>query len=75
MTYYTSKGIMEIPFAESVYVPVKIASGLMIENGAVDGGDTGISVSGAKFPADFDAEYQVKNSLGKQVDASYDIES
>ena len=75
VTYYTSKGIMGIPFAESVYVPVKIASGLTIENGAVDGGDTGISVSGAKFPADFHAEYQVKNSLGKQVDASYDIES
>lgn len=75
VTYYTSKGIMEIPFAESVYVPVKIASGLMIKNGTVDGGEEGISVSGAEFPADFEAEYQVKNSLGKQVDAFYDIES
>ena len=75
VTYYTSEGIMEIPFAENVYVPVKLTAGLAIESGAVDGGEAGIAVSGVEFPSDFDAEYQVKNALGENVEISYDIES
>ena len=74
-TYYTSEGILEVPFTESVYVPVKLAAALTVENAATNAGAEGITVSGVEFPPDFDLEYQVKNSLGEAVAVQYDKET
>ena len=75
VTYYTSEGILEVPFTDNVYVPVKIAASLSVENAAVDGGAAGIAVTGAEFPSDYDVEYQVKNALGETVTMQYDAEN
>ena len=57
VTYYTSKGTLEIPLAET-YVPVKFMGSLELSNAGTTAGAEGIAVS-AKFPADFDAKYTV----------------
>lgn len=75
VTYYTSEGILEIPFAENVYVPVKLSAGLTMENTATDAGENGIIVSGVTFPSDFEVAYQVKNALGETIDMQYDAAS
>ncbi|MGN0294836.1 MAG: hemoblobin-interacting domain-containing protein, partial [Lachnospiraceae bacterium] len=56
VTYYTSKGIYEIP-VDNLYVPVKFEGSVKVENADVSAGSTAVTTDG--IPADFEAEYTV----------------
>ena len=62
VTYYTSKGIYEIPM--DVYVPVKFNCTLSAENASITSGQTKVSVEG--LPSDYVAEYKVYNAAEKE---------
>lgn len=56
ITYYTSEGIYEIPV--NVYVPVKLANTVSVEDASVMAENTTISVE--TLPEDFAAQYSVE---------------
>jgi hypothetical protein len=56
VTYYTSKGIYQIPL--DVYVPVKFEGSVSVDDAAVTAGTTAMTVTG--LPEDYDAEYTVE---------------
>lgn len=60
ITYYTSKGIFEIP--ADVYVPVKFANELSVENASVTAGNTSVKLEG--LPEDYAAVYSVEGLTG-----------
>lgn len=64
VTYYTSKGIFEIP-VNDIYVPVKFSGSVKVEDADVDAGFTTVTVTG--LPEDFDAEYRVDGLQGAAV--------
>ena len=63
VTYYTSKGIYEIPM--DVYVPVKFNYTLGVENASITSGQTKVTVEG--LPSDYAAEYSVEGLEGVSV--------
>lgn len=65
VTYYTSEGIYEIPFAESIYVPVKFENQLSVADAAAVSGKT--TVSTGTLPDGFEPEYAVENLDGAAV--------
>ena len=64
VTYYTSKGIYEIPVAD-LYVPKKAGQTVSVANAKVSAGEAAITVS--NLPADFSPEYKI-NGLGFKVE-------
>ncbi|MDO4313428.1 MAG: DUF1533 domain-containing protein [Eubacteriales bacterium] len=58
VTYYTSKGIYEIPLADEIYVPVKFEGGVEVADASVAAGSTAVTVTG--LPEDYDAQYSVR---------------
>lgn len=64
VTYYTSKGIYEIP-VDNLYVPVKFEGSVKVENADVSAGSTAVTADG--IPADFEAEYTVDGLPGAVV--------
>lgn len=56
VTYYTSKGIFEIPLDE-IYVPIKFAHTATVADAAAAAGETTVTVTG--FPDDYNARYKV----------------
>ena len=63
VTYYTSKGIYEIPM--DVYVPVKFNYTLGVENASITSGQTKVTIEG--LPSDYAAEYSVEGLEGVSV--------
>ena len=57
VTYYTSRGIYEIP-VDDLYVPVKFEGSVKVEDADVSAGSTAVTVNG--LPEDFDAGYTVE---------------
>lgn len=57
ITYYTSKGIYEIP-VDNIYVPVKFDGSVNVADADINTGETTVTVSG--IPEDFDAQYKVE---------------
>lgn len=57
VTYYTSKGIYEIPVSD-IYVPVKFEGSVEVADADISAGFTTVTVTG--LPEDFDAEYTVE---------------
>ncbi|MCI7288528.1 MAG: DUF1533 domain-containing protein [Blautia sp.] len=57
ITYYTSKGIYEIP-VDDIYVPVKFQYSLSVKNAPVTAESTEIALTG--LPNDFNPEFSVK---------------
>ena len=64
VTYYTDKGMYSVPLGE-IYVPVKFAHELSVENASVTAGQTNVTVTG--LPDDYDAEYKVEGLNGVSV--------
>ena len=64
VTYYTDKGMYSVPLGE-IYVPVKFAHELSVENASVTAGQTNVTVTG--LPDDYDAEYKVEGLDGVSV--------
>lgn len=56
VTYYTSKGIYEIP-VDDLYVPKKAGQTVSVENGSLSAGKTEFTFS--NLPADFVPEYKI----------------
>ena len=56
VTYYTSKGIYEIP-VDDLYVPKKAGQTVSVENGSLSAGETEFTFS--NLPADFVPEYKI----------------
>ena len=56
VTYYTSKGIYEIPVAD-LYVPKKAGQTVSVANAKVSAGEAAITVS--NLPTDFSPEYKI----------------
>ena len=56
VTYYTSKGIYEIPVAD-LYVPKKAGQTVSVANAKVSAGEAAITVS--NLPTDFSAKYKI----------------
>ncbi len=71
VTYYTSEGMMEILFEESVYVPVKFAQEIAVAEGAkVE--DSAASVTGLdELPADFEPVYSVSGL--ENTDVAFEV--
>ncbi|MGN0204933.1 MAG: FIVAR domain-containing protein [Coprococcus sp.] len=67
VTYYTSKGIYEIPL-EDIYVPVKFEHTFTVADAAVTAGSTKITLVG--LPNDYQPEYSVK---GLETSVSGDV--
>ena len=63
ITYYTSKGMFEIPV--NLYVPVKFAGSVEAADANIDAGSTAVTVKG--LPTDFQAEYTVAGLEGATV--------
>lgn len=64
VTYYTSKGIYEIP-VDDLYVPKKAGQTVSVENGSLSAGETEFTFS--NLPADFVPEYKI-DGLDFKVD-------
>ena len=64
VTYYTSKGIYEIPVAD-LYVPKKAGQTVSVANAKVSAGEAAITVS--NLPADFSPKYTI-NGLDFKVE-------
>ncbi|MDO4287382.1 MAG: S-layer homology domain-containing protein [Eubacteriales bacterium] len=64
VTYYTSKGIYEIPM--EVYVPVKFEGSVAVESAMVADGETTVTLP--ELPKDYEAEYSVKGLDGAKVE-------
>ena len=56
VTYYTSKGIYEIP-VDDLYVPKKAGQTVSVENGSLSAGETEFTFS--NLPADFVPKYKI----------------
>ena len=56
VTYYTSKGIYEIPVAD-LYVPKKAGQTVSVANASLAAGETELTFS--NLPADFDPKYKI----------------
>ncbi|MDO4174320.1 MAG: S-layer homology domain-containing protein [Eubacteriales bacterium] len=65
VTYYTSKGIYEIPM--DVYVPVKFEGSVSVESAMLDADGTTVTLP-EKMPEDFDAVYSVEGLEGSKVE-------
>lgn len=63
VTYYTDKGIFEIPV--DIYVPVKTNTSATVEDAKVSAKQTEITVS---LPADFEPEYTFTDASGKKIE-------
>ncbi len=67
VTYYTSEGMMEIPFTQAVYVPVKIAQEIAVAQDAmVSNAEAAITGLDA-LPADFEPVYSVSGMENTEV--------
>lgn len=64
VTYYTSKGIYEIPM--EVYVPVKFEGSVAVESAMVSDGETTVTLP--ELPKDYEVEYSVKGLDGAKVE-------
>ncbi len=65
VTYYTSKGIYEIPL-DGVYVPVKFENTFSVANANADSHSAAVTLTGV--PSDYQAEYAVTDSEGNAVE-------
>jgi predicted outer membrane repeat protein len=67
ITYYTSKGIYEIPV--SVYIPVKFTNTLSVTDALASNRTTVFTATG--FPEDYGKTYTVTNSSNEDVTSTY----
>lgn len=58
LVYYTSDGIYDISLDENIYVPVKFAYTLEVEDAAAGAGSAAVTLTG--LPEDFDARFSVE---------------
>lgn len=58
LVYYTSDGIYDISLDADIYVPVKFAYTLEVENAAAGAGSAAVTLTG--LPEDYDARYSVE---------------
>ena len=71
VTYYTSEGMMEIPFAEAVYVPVKFAQEIVVAENAM-ASNTEAAITGLDaLPTDFEPVYSVSGL--ENTDVAFDV--
>ena len=71
VTYYTSEGMMEIPFAEAVYVPVKFAQEIAVAENAMASNKEAAITGLDALPTDFEPVYSVFGL--ENTDVAFDV--